>query len=136
MSLTINQLKRIIKEAIKSLPTTTTLIIDGDRTVEDEGEVAGPPSTATALMIDGNVKALFANRLSAGLFVDKLIDKGLSKDKISLKDYPVKAEILDGHYSDVDKFLEKNEISLKEALNARYKATISKNKLYITILRS
>ena len=113
MRLTIKQLKHIIKEAIQT------------------------PRTAVALLIDNEVKALFANQLSADLFQDKLVfDAKIDINRISFRDVPVTIPILDGQSADVKKFLKDNEISLQEALNARYKATVSKNKLYVTILRS
>ena len=112
MGLTIKQLKRIIKEAIQT------------------------PKTAVALLIDNKVKALFANQLSADLFQDKLVAKKIDINRISFRDVPVTIPILDGQSADVEKFLTDNQISLNEAIHARYKATVSKNKLYVTILRS
>lgn len=112
MRLTIKQLKRIIKEAIQT------------------------PRTAVALLIDNEVKALFANKLSAKLFQDKLVDTGIDINRISFRDVPLTIPILDGQSADVEKFLKDNEISLQEAINARYKATVSKNKLYVSILKS
>lgn len=112
MRLTIKQLKRIIKEAIQT------------------------PKKAVALLIDNEVKALFANQLSADLFQDKLVDAKIDINRISSRDVPVTIPILDGQSADVEKFLKDNQISLKEAIHARYKATVRRNKLYISILRS
>ena len=112
MKLTIKQLKQIIKEEIKR------------------------SQSAVLLLIDNEVRALFANELSANIFKGKLVDTGIDINRISFRGVPITIPILDGQSADVNKFLTDNEISLQEALNARYKATVSKNKLYVTILRS
>ena len=110
MKLTIKQLKRIIKEAIQT------------------------PKTAIALLIDNEVKALFANQLSADLFQDKLVGAGIDINRLSFSGVSLTIPILDGQSADVKKFLTDNQISLNEAIHARYKATVRKNKLYVTIL--
>ena len=112
MKLTIKQLKRIIKEEIKR------------------------SQSAVVLLIDNKVRALFANELSAKIFEGKLVDAGIDINRISFSVVSLTIPILDGQSADVEKFLKDNQISLQEALNARYKATVSKNKLYVTILRS
>lgn len=110
MGLTIKQLKRIIKEEIKR------------------------SQSAVALLIDNEVRALFANELSAEIFKDKLVDAGIDINRISFSGVPLTIPILDGQSADVEKFLKDNQISLNEAIHARYKATVSKNKIYITML--